>query len=147
EKARLGSARSIGRSPPTLPAGCGSTSTWPMRAPVISCAHLLTFLPRRASCSLPPTTTNSSMRARPVCSASFPDLVCGLDGITDEIGFLHFAMTESLLVTARHRPLSAIDAMRKALRGGRKVATVAALMDSIVEYVVDAIERYADDVA
>jgi zinc transporter len=30
----------------------------------------------------------------------FPDLVCGLDGITDEIGFLHFAMTESLLVTA-----------------------------------------------
>ena len=77
----------------------------------------------------------------------FPDLVCGLDGITDEIGFLHFAMTESLLVTARHRPLSAIDAMRKALRGGRKVATVAALMDSIVEYVVDAIERYADDVA
>ena len=77
----------------------------------------------------------------------FPDLVGGLDGITDEIGFLHFAMTESLLVTARHRPLSAIDAMRKALRGGRKVATVAALVDSIVEYVVDAIERYADDVA
>jgi zinc transporter len=56
-------------------------------------------------------------------------------------------MTESLLVTARHRPLSAIDATRKALRSGRKVATVAALMDTIVEYVVDAIERYADGVA
>jgi alanyl-tRNA synthetase len=37
--------------------------------------------------------------------------------------------------------------MRKALRSGRKVATVAALMDSIVEYLVDAIGRYADDVA
>jgi zinc transporter len=56
-------------------------------------------------------------------------------------------MTESLLVTPCHRPLSAIDATRKALRSGRKVATVAALMDTIVEYVVDALERYADGVA
>ena len=35
------------------------------------------FLPRRASCSLPPTTTNSSMRARPVCLASFPTSFAG----------------------------------------------------------------------
>jgi zinc transporter len=77
----------------------------------------------------------------------FPDLVCGLDGITDEIAFLHFAMTESLLVTGRHRPLSAIEVTRKALRGGRKIPTVAALMDMIVEHVIDAVDRYADDVA
>ena len=34
----------------------------------------------------------------------FPDLVFGLDGATDEIGFLHFAMIENLLVTGRHCP-------------------------------------------
>lgn len=76
-----------------------------------------------------------------------PDLVCGLDGVTDEIAFLHFAMTESLLVTGRHRPLGAIDLTRKALRSGRTVPTVAALMDMIVEHIVDAVDRYADDVA
>jgi zinc transporter len=77
----------------------------------------------------------------------FPDLVCGIEGTTDEIGFLHFAMTETLLVTGRHRPLGAITATRKALKDGRKIPTLAALMDTIVEYVVDSIEHYAEDVA
>jgi Mg2+ and Co2+ transporter CorA len=77
----------------------------------------------------------------------FPDLVCEIDGTTDEIGFLHFAMIETLLVTGRHRPLGAITATRKALKSGRKVPTVAALMDTIVESIVDSIDRYADDVA
>jgi zinc transporter len=77
----------------------------------------------------------------------FPDLVCGLDGITDEISFLHFAMTERLFITGRHRPLSAIEVTRKALRSGRKVPTVASLLDLIVEHVVDAVDRFADDVA
>ena len=39
----------------------------------------------------------------------FPDLVCGLEGITEEIGFLHFAMTEKLLID-RRRALSGVDA-------------------------------------
>jgi zinc transporter len=77
----------------------------------------------------------------------FPDLVFGLDGATDEIGFLHFAMIENLLVTGRHRPLNSIDATRKALRSGRKVPSAAALMDTILEFVIDGIDRYGDDVA
>jgi zinc transporter len=77
----------------------------------------------------------------------FPDLVCGIDGITDEIGFLHFAVSETLLVTGRHRPLGAITATRNALKSGRKVPTLAALMDTILEYVVDSIDRYAEEVA
>ncbi|MGZ5862450.1 MAG: hypothetical protein ACXWKB_04060 [Methyloceanibacter sp.] len=31
----------------------------------------------------------------------FADLVCGLHGVTEEIGFLHFAMTETLLISCR----------------------------------------------
>ncbi len=77
----------------------------------------------------------------------FPDLVCGIDGITDEIGFLHFAVSETLLVTGRHRPLGTITATRNALKSGRKVPTLAALMDTILEYVVDSIDRYAEEVA
>jgi zinc transporter len=77
----------------------------------------------------------------------FPDLVCEIDGITDEIGFLHFALSETLLVTGRHRPLGAITATRNALKTGRKVPTLAALMDTILEYVVDSVDRYGEDVA
>jgi zinc transporter len=77
----------------------------------------------------------------------FPDLVCGLEGITEEIGFLHFAMTERLLISGRRRALSGIETTRTALRSGRKTPTVAALLDTIVEHVVDAVDRFADDVA
>ncbi len=52
------------------------------------------------------------------------DLVCGLEGVTEEIGFLHFAMTERLLVSGRRRALNGVEATRKALRGGAKIASV-----------------------
>jgi hypothetical protein len=76
----------------------------------------------------------------------FPDLVCEIDGITDEIGFLHFALSETLLVTGRHRPLGAITATRNALKTGRNVPTLAALMDTILECVVDSVDRYGEEV-
>src|SRR5262245_24847598 len=56
-------------------------------------------------------------------------------------------MIENLLVTGRHCPLSSIDATRKALRSGRKVPSAAALLDTILEFVIDGIDRYSDDVA
>ncbi len=43
----------------------------------------------------------------------FADLVFELDGLTEEIGFLHFAMTERLIVTGRRRSLSAVNVTRK----------------------------------
>jgi zinc transporter len=75
------------------------------------------------------------------------DLVCGLDGVTEEIGFLHFAMTERLLVSGRRRALNGVEATRKALRGGAKVANVTALLDTILEHGIDAIDHYAEDIA
>ena len=56
-------------------------------------------------------------------------------------------MTERLLISGRRRALSGAQATRNALRSGRKVPTVAALLDTIVEHVVDAVDRFADDVA
>jgi zinc transporter len=44
------------------------------------------------------------------------DLVCGLDGVKEEIGFLHFAITETLFVSGRRHPLNAVETTRQALR-------------------------------
>jgi zinc transporter len=77
----------------------------------------------------------------------FADLVCGLSGVTDEIGFLHFAMTEQLLVSGRRYRLNAIEATRRALLGGRKVATVAELIEIILANGIEAVESLADGLA
>ncbi len=77
----------------------------------------------------------------------FADLVCDLDGLTEEIGFLHFALTERLLVTSRRRPVSAVDMTRRIVRGGAKFSTPAALLQMLIEQVVDSIDRYADEAA
>lgn len=75
----------------------------------------------------------------------FADLVCDLDGLTEEIGFLHFALKERLLVTGRRRSLSAVNVTRKIVRGGTLISTPAALLQMLLEHVVDSVDRYADD--
>jgi zinc transporter len=77
----------------------------------------------------------------------FADLVCALGSPAKEIGFLHFAMTERLLVTNRRNALDAVEATREAVRKGRKIATAAALLGTIVEHVADAVDAYAEDLA
>ena len=67
--------------------------------------------------------------------------------MTDEIGFLHFAMTEKLFVSGRRQSLNALEATRRSLRAGRKIATPAALLEAIVEHMVEAVESYADGLA
>jgi zinc transporter len=72
------------------------------------------------------------------------DLVCGLDGVTEDLGLLHFAMTERIFITGRRRALSGIEATRKALLGGLEVPTAAALLETMLDRVVDAIDDLAD---
>ena len=72
------------------------------------------------------------------------DLVCGLEGVTEDLGQLHFALTEKLLITGRRRNLSGIDATRKALRGGLEISTASALLEVILDRVVDAADDLAD---
>ena len=51
-----------------------------------------------------------------------------MSGATEEIGFLHFALTEKVFISSRRHQLNAIEATRKALRLGAKVPTPAALL-------------------
>jgi zinc transporter len=72
------------------------------------------------------------------------DLVCGLDGVTEDLALLHFALTEAIVITCRRRTLSGVEATRKALRGGLQVPTPAALLETILEHAADAIDELID---
>jgi len=72
------------------------------------------------------------------------DLLRDLDHPTNEIGYLHFVMTEQFVISGRRHPLHAVDATRQALRKGLRLASVASLLDTIVDQVVDAIDQMAN---
>jgi zinc transporter len=75
------------------------------------------------------------------------DLVCGLDGATEEIGFLRFALTETLFVSSRRHQLNAIEATRRVLRRGAKVQTPSALLETIAGQMIEALDHYAEGLA
>jgi zinc transporter len=77
----------------------------------------------------------------------FDDVVRQLDRTGDEIGHLHFAMTERHMISGRRHPLHAIEAARQTIRGGRPLGSVAALLETIVEHIADAIDATADSLA
>lgn len=77
----------------------------------------------------------------------FADLVGGREELTKRIGFVHFAMTERLLVSNRGHTMYAMGATRQALCKGRKITTVATLLAAIMEHVVDAVDDYAEGLA
>ncbi|MCA6111906.1 transporter [Bradyrhizobium cenepequi] len=76
----------------------------------------------------------------------FSDLVREIDSPTEETGFLRFAMTERFLISGRHQALCAVDATRRVLEGGHRVATVAALLEKIIDEVADTMDRIADKI-
>ncbi len=75
------------------------------------------------------------------------DLMRDIAETTDETGYLRFAMTERVLVSGRHHALCAVDATRRALEGGRRIESPAALLEIIVEKVADEMDRVSDRVA
>jgi zinc transporter len=78
----------------------------------------------------------------------FADLICGLGAsATDEIGFLHFAITDTIVISGRRRSLNSLDVMRRSLRGGRKIASPPALLETAIEYMLESIEVFADGLA
>jgi zinc transporter len=56
-------------------------------------------------------------------------------------------MTEKIIVTGRWRALGAVRVLCDALRGCYRIATPAALLEAIMGYMIDSIDRFADDVA
>ena len=77
----------------------------------------------------------------------FADLVCDLDGLTDKLGFLHFAITGKIFLTGRRETLNASEAMRQSLRKGRHVESPAALLEAIVGKVAGGVEARAEALA
>jgi zinc transporter len=75
------------------------------------------------------------------------DLVCGLNGATEEIGFLHFALTETLFVSSRRHQLNAIEATRRVLRRGFKVKTPSMLLETIAGQMIETLGHYAEGLA
>jgi zinc transporter len=72
------------------------------------------------------------------------DLKREIGEATEETGYLHFVMTEGILISGRHHALCAVDATRRALEDGRRIESVAALFETIIENVADTMDRIAD---
>jgi zinc transporter len=75
------------------------------------------------------------------------DLLRDIDDANDDTGYLRFAMSERVLVSGRHHALCAVDATRRLLEQGRRVNSVAALLETIVENVADTMDGVAAELA
>jgi zinc transporter len=75
------------------------------------------------------------------------DLRRDIGEATEDTGYLRFIMTEQILISGRYHALCAVDATRRALEGGRRIESMAALLETIVENVADTMDRVADRVA
>lgn len=77
----------------------------------------------------------------------FADLVYRLDGLTDEMGLLHFAAKGNILLTGRREGLNSLEIVRQKLRSGRVAKSPAALLEMILEKVARGVELRAEDLA
>lgn len=71
----------------------------------------------------------------------FGDLVRRLEGLSNELGLLHFVATEKLLITGRRDGLHSIEAVRKSLRSGQGPKSHTALLESILMQVASGVEE------
>ena len=65
----------------------------------------------------------------------------------DGIGWLHFALTPTLLVTARRQPLRSVEAARRGIAGQARVGSPVRLLEAIVERFADTVERSSDSLS
>ena len=74
------------------------------------------------------------------------DLVREIHGATENVGYLHFIMTDRLLLTGRHHALTAVEAARTTIEAGdTRVTHCASLLELIVEHVADGIDEIAGE--
>ena len=75
----------------------------------------------------------------------FADLVRNFEGASDEIGYLHFMMTDRLLISGRHHSLCCVQSVRESMeRGAYRLPHVAALLELIIEHLADGIDDTAE---
>jgi zinc transporter len=75
------------------------------------------------------------------------DLVESLDEGVKDIFFIPFAMTKCLFVTASDRPRTRLQSVHDAFLRGEPIDEPAMLLNKIVEFLLDDISSYADDLA
>jgi zinc transporter len=76
----------------------------------------------------------------------FSDLVRDIEKPTKEMAHLHFVMLEHLLISGRHRTLSAVETARQEVAcGARRLTNVAELLELIVDHVADAVDGLANE--
>jgi len=76
-------------------------------------------------------------------AAVLPDLHQEFLQEGDDLVRVHFAISPKLVVTARRKPLRAIELTRRAIDMGRRFPTPVSLFDAIVDQFADVIDRYS----
>src|SRR5262249_52414093 len=74
------------------------------------------------------------------------DLLQEIHGISDEVGYLRFIMTDRFLVTGRHHSLCAVEATKATIEAGSiRLPHCASLLELIIEHLADTIDSIADE--
>lgn len=68
-------------------------------------------------------------------------------GQHDGLGWLHFAIGDGLLVTARRQPLRSVETVRRQLCAGERCTTPARVLEAIAEHFADSVERATDELS
>lgn len=72
------------------------------------------------------------------------DLVRNVRGPTEEIAYLHFALTDRLLITSRRHPLQGADATRSAVENGMRMSTPGELFSAMIANSADGFDELVD---
>jgi Mg2+ and Co2+ transporter CorA len=80
----------------------------------------------------------------PCLTGMVADLVRNVRGSTEEIGYLHFALTEGMLITSRRHPLQGADATRSAVENGTRVSTPGELFSVMIANSADGFDELVD---
>jgi len=78
---------------------------------------------------------------------AFIDFSRKLGEAGDESGLLRFIATEHYVISGRRHTLQAADATRRQIEEGRKLLSAAALLESVVEHVADAVDNLMEGYA
>jgi Mg2+ and Co2+ transporter CorA len=72
------------------------------------------------------------------------DLVRNIREPTEEIGYLHFALTDRLLITSRRHPLQGADATRGSVENGMRMAAPGELFSMMIANSADGFDELVD---
>jgi zinc transporter len=105
-------------------------------------------LPASAKALLVSASEQQQVYSDDVCAFGvFADLAVGLEEEGRSIGFVQFAVTESLFVSSSRFQLSAMNLVRDRIRSGHEIAGITVLLETIFDQIVASVEGYAKTLA